>query len=165
MNQSYWVVENQFFAGEYPRNLDEKSSLDKLGSMIKGGVSAFIDLTEEYEGLEPYSHLLDQFEQVSHQRFPIRDMSVPAKKEITTEILDTIDGHIHHKRVVYVHCWGGVGRTGVIVGCWLASHGWQGKGALKRLRELWQGCPKSAYRNSPETREQAQYILDWEEPR
>ncbi|MFZ5949388.1 MAG: fused DSP-PTPase phosphatase/NAD kinase-like protein [Candidatus Rifleibacteriota bacterium] len=24
---------------------------------------------------------------------------------------------------VYVHCWGGLGRTGVVVGCWSRRHG------------------------------------------
>ncbi|MFO7785236.1 MAG: protein-tyrosine phosphatase family protein [Thermodesulfobacteriota bacterium] len=161
----YWVVENRFLAGEYPRNIDEKSSLDKIGSLIRAGVSAFVDLTGEDEGLKAYSHLLGKFEGVSHQRFPIRDMSVPAGKGITTAILDAVDDHILHKRIVYLHCWGGVGRTGMIVGCWLARHGRQGKEALERLRELWQECPKSSYRDSPETREQVQYILDWEESR
>ena len=65
----YWVVENRFLAGEYPRNIDEKSSLDKIASLIRAGVSAFVDLTEEDEGLRPYSHLVGAFEGVSHQRF------------------------------------------------------------------------------------------------
>jgi protein-tyrosine phosphatase len=165
MNQHYWVVKDQFLAGEYPRNPDDETSFAKIASLIEMGVAAFIDLTEEHEGLEPYSHLLNKFEGVSHERFPIRDISVPARKEITIAILDAIDNHIQDKRVVYVHCWGGVGRTGVIVGCWLARHGLQGQNALTKLRELWEASPKSAYRKTPETREQVQYILDWEEPR
>ncbi len=159
----YWVVENRFLAGEYPRNMDEKSSLDKIASLIRAGVSAFVDLTEEDEGLSPYSHLVGTFEGVSDQRFPITDMSVPAGKDITTAILDAVDDHILHNRTVYLHCWGGVGRTGMIVGCWLARHGLKGRKALERLRELWQACPKSSHRDSPETRKQIQYILDWEE--
>ncbi len=78
-------------------------------------------------------------------------------------ILDTIDRSIADDGRVYVHCWGGVGRTGVIVGCWLARHGFPGDQALVRLRELWRQCPKSRYRQSPETREQEQYILRWME--
>ncbi len=49
----------------------------------------------------------------------------------------------------------------MIVGCWLARHGLKGRKALERLRELWQACPKSSHRDSPETREQIEYILDW----
>jgi protein-tyrosine phosphatase len=160
------VLQNQFLAGEYPRNLDESSSQEKLGSLIKtAGVSAFIDLTEEHEGLEPYAYLLDKFEGVSHQRFPIRDMSIPVTKEMTSGILDAIDNHIQGQRLVYLHCWGGIGRTGVIVGCWLVRHGWHGKGALARLQELWQQCSKSAYCSTPQTNEQIQYIVNWEETR
>jgi len=33
------------------------------------------------------------------------------------EILDTIDAALSAKRIVYVHCWGGVGRTGTVIGC------------------------------------------------
>ena len=31
---------------------------------------------------------------------------------------------------VYVHCWGGIGRTGTVVGCWLVRHGMTGDEAL-----------------------------------
>jgi protein-tyrosine phosphatase len=162
----YWVLQNKFLAGEYPRNLDESSSQEKLGSLIKtADVSAFIDLTEENEGLEPYSHFLDKFDGVSHQRFPIRDMSIPATKELASGILDAIDEHIQNQRIVYLHCWGGIGRTGVVVGCWLARHGCHGKSALVRLQELWLQCPKSAYCSTPQTIEQIQYIVNWEETR
>jgi protein-tyrosine phosphatase len=165
MKCHYQVLDNRFLAGEYPRNPDEKSSYEKIESLVNAGVSAFIDLTEEHEGLEPYAYLLDKFEDVSHQRFPIRDMSTPATKEMTSGILDTLDKHIQDQRIVYLHCWGGIGRTGVIVGCWLARHGWHGKSALLRLQELWQQSPKSAYCSTPQTIEQVQYIVNWEETR
>jgi protein-tyrosine phosphatase len=65
--------------------------------------------------------------------------------------------------MVYVHCWGGVGRTGVVIGCWLARNGSMGESALLRLRQLWQHCPKSRTRQSPETAEQEGYIIGWKE--
>jgi len=167
IKQCYWVVPDRFLAGEYPRTTDEKSSQDKINALLDAGVTAFIDLTEENEGLLPYAHFLDAYKPngVSHQRFPIRDLSAPQSKEFTSTILDAIDRHIRDGRVVYLHCWGGVGRTGVIVGCWLARHGYTGRPVLIRLQELWRKCPKSAYRKSPETREQEQYILGWENSR
>ena len=82
---------------------------------------------------------------------------------LTKDILNTIDDHINRGRIVYVHCWGGVGRTGTIVGCWLARRGYEGHAALSTLQELWRQCPKSVHRNSPETEEQRQYILNWKE--
>lgn len=160
IENSYWVVPGKFLAGEYPRDKAEESSQLKINAIIQSGVTAFIDLTEEHEGLLPYSHLLGS---VSHQRFSIRDVSTPKSADLTTEILDTIDHHILQGGTVYLHCWGGVGRTGVIVGCWLARHDCNGEAALHLLRVLWQDCPKSVNRKSPETEQQEQYIVCWQE--
>lgn len=160
----YWVptgeMPGKLLAGEYPRNLDEASSRVKLAQLADAGVTAFIDLTEADEWLEPYAQLLDG---PSHERFAIRDVSIPASPELTIAALDAIDGHLAAGRTVYVHCWGGVGRTGTIIGCWLARHGEPGDAALERLQELWQSNPKSRTRQSPETDEQRRYVRDWRE--
>ncbi|NLE99845.1 MAG: hypothetical protein GX601_02595 [Anaerolineales bacterium] len=154
----YWVSPGKLLAGEYPRNRDEASSRLKMHALIAAGITVFTDLTDEGEGLLPYVHLAGG---ASHVRFPVRDLSIPDSREVTIAILDAIDHYLTQGEVVYVHCWGGVGRTGVVVGCWLARHGLQGQAALDRLRMLWRQCPKSAYRNSPETPEQEKYILQW----
>jgi protein-tyrosine phosphatase len=158
----YYRVSDRFLAGEYPRNIDEASSQAKMDALIGLGVTAFIDLTGVPDEMKPYAHFFDNRD-ILYQNFPIRDVSVPASSGLTRKILDTIDEHIASGRVVYVHCWGGVGRTGVIVGCWLSRHGLPGRPALERLRELWRGNPKSAWKRSPETPEQEQYIIDWNE--
>src|SRR5262245_38078248 len=159
ITQCYWVVPGTLLAGEYPRNTDEQSSHAKIRALLHAGVTAFIDLTEAQEGLYPYTAWIGT---ASHQRFPIRDGAIPASPDDKSAILDEIDGHMARRRLVYVHCWGGVGRTGVIIGCWLARHGLGGDAALTRLRELWRHCPKSVNRTSPETREQERYIMRWE---
>lgn len=158
----YWVVPGKFLAGEYPRNKDEASSRAKIDALVSAGVNTFIDLTEEDEKLLPYAGLLAG---AIHLRLPIRDVSIPVSKSTTVLILDTIDRHLKGEQVVYLHCWGGIGRTGLIVGCWLARHGLAGKSALLRLGELWRQCPKSSFRNSPETKEQQRYIVNWKEHR
>lgn len=162
----YWVETDKFLAGEYPRDLDVETSQARIDALIRLGVSALMDLTHEADGMEPYTHFLEahRCRGVSYQRFPITDLSVPESDRVTKDILDAIDGHIAEGRVVYVHCWGGVGRTGVIVGCWLVRHGFPGKAALSRLRELWQQNPKSRFKRSPETRGQERYITEWKEP-
>ena len=163
IDHCYWVLAGKLLAGEYPRNLDEESSREKLAKLTDAGVSAFIDLTEfngrlADEHLEPYAHLLDG---PSHQRFAIRDMSVPSSHELTKAALDAIDAHIAAGETVYVHCWGGVGRTGTIIGCWLARHHEPGQAALDRLEKLWADNPKSRSRQSPETGAQQRYVREW----
>ncbi|MCY4365263.1 MAG: dual specificity protein phosphatase family protein [Chloroflexi bacterium] len=157
----YWVVPGKFLAGEYPRNMDEPSSVEKLAALKSGGIEAFFDLTEEGHML-PYSQWLDSDSQ-TYQRFPIRDVNVPSTPELTSAILDSIDERIAQGKTVYVHCMGGIGRTGTIVGCWLSRHGHQGEAALDRLTELWEDCPKSAWTRSPETAAQRAYVRTWNE--
>jgi hypothetical protein len=157
----YWVASKKLLAGEYPGALNRAAAIEKIKALTDAGVAAFIDLTEERDGLEPYADLVKP---ASYQRFGIRDVSTPESPEVTLAILDAIDEHIAAGRLVYVHCWGGVGRTGVIVGCWLSRHGMEDEAAVQRLAELWKQCPKSASRKSPETSKQQRYIKDWMEP-
>lgn len=157
----YWVVPGLFLAGEYPRNYDDASSVEKVSALTGSGIAAFIDLTEEGE-LLPYSQMLDQ-ERHTHQRFPIRDAHTPAGPQLTSSVLDAIDAHMEAGRPVYLHCHGGIGRTGTVVGCWLARHGEPGAAALTRLAELWEHCPKSAWTRSPETPAQCLYVINWKE--
>jgi protein-tyrosine phosphatase len=67
-------------------------------------------------------------------------------------------------RKIYLHCWGGIGRTGTTVGCYLVRHGRTGEEALRQLAEWWKKVPKSRIHiHSPETHEQADFILKWNE--
>jgi len=160
IEQCYWVVPGRLLAGEYPRNVDEGSSRDKIDALLRAGVTTFVDLTEEGE-LRPYTGLIGAA--AWHRRFPVRDAAVPESPAVAAAALDAIDRGIEGGGRVYVHCWGGVGRTGVIVGCWLARHGFPGEAALARLRELWRQCPKSRRRPSPDMWEQERYVLRWTE--
>lgn len=97
-------------------------------------------------------------------RLPIRDLDVPPRAQMAA-ILDTLDGALAAGEIVYVHCWGGIGRTGTVAGCWLVRHGASGEAALATVAARFATVGK-AYRvpRSPETDAQVAYILGWEEP-
>jgi protein-tyrosine phosphatase len=85
-------------------------------------------------------------------RMPIRDMSIPTDDDME-KILDLIDTSIQDDRPVYIHCLGGLGRTGTVVGCYLARHGLaRGLEALDRIDFL-RRYTEALHRPSPETRE------------
>jgi protein-tyrosine phosphatase len=90
------------------------------------------------------------------------DLSVPPLAEMVN-ILNTIDSAIVSGRTVYLHCWGGVGRTGTVVGCYLARHGQRGQSALDELTRLWKVMQKATWRVSPETDEQKEFVRNWRE--
>jgi predicted protein tyrosine phosphatase len=162
---SYWVLPGRLLAGEYPGAWSEEQARQKLGYLLDAGVTYFINLTEAGEyGLKPYSPLLPELEalrgmDVEHHRRPIRDMDTPTAGEMDS-ILDAIDKALASGKTVYVHCYGGIGRTGTVVGCYLARHGTPGEKALEQIARWREGTP-DGWRASPETGEQRQMVLDW----
>lgn len=166
---SYWVTRDRFAAGEYPGDRDSDRAATSIESLLRAGIDHFIDLTEERE-LEPYAGILEQVARriglrVGHERHPIVDGRVPTSPDQMVRILDAIDSALSEGKTVYLHCWGGVGRTGTAVGCWLVRHGSTGEQALHQINDRWLGVEK-VWRipNSPETPDQIDYVRNWTEP-
>jgi hypothetical protein len=155
-------------AGEYPGAPTRADALAKLATFRDAGVTVFIDLTEEVDGLQPYAGLLQEVwpatgPQPTRHHLPIRDMSVPRDRAEMRAILDQIDEALAEGRRVYVHCWGGVGRTGTVIGCHLVRRGRAGGSALAEVRRLFGATGKAQLsgRRSPERPAQEEYILGW----
>ena len=163
--ESYWVEDNHFLAGEYPGSYDPESTRLRMDAFLEAGVNTFIDLTQAHE-LVPYENILKEQAEIhgvlaSYHRFAMRDHGAPSA-ETMTGILNTMDEAIHNGGCVYVHCWGGVGRTGMVVGCYLIRHGIPNEQALAQVDQLYKTRPKNPYfSHSPENREQIEFVLNW----
>lgn len=167
---SYWATP-LLLASEYPGARHEAEAAHRLDLLLAAGIRDFYDLTEATEPLEPYEDLLRAraahlglaAESVRFRRFPIRDMSVPTPKRLA-EVLAAIEDSAAAGRRAVVHCWGGVGRTGTVVGCHLRQHfGLSGDEALARIAEEWKGVEKShRVPRSPETAGQAAFVRAFE---
>ena len=123
-----------------------------------------VDLTDPSEGLPPYAdalHVAAQGAAIQCQRFPIEDFSVP-EATMMRRILDAIDASLNAGETVYLHCHGGIGRTGTVVGCWLVERGFTPAQALALIAAKWQVMAKR-HRSpeSPETPEQREFIAAW----
>jgi protein-tyrosine phosphatase len=164
---SYWVIPGKFLAGEYPRTEDRETSLKKIQSLLASGIRHIIDLTEPGEinrsgiPLLEYRPLLETFKLPLHvTRYPIRDKGI-AEKSYVKAILDEIDETMGKGTSLYLHCWGGHGRTGLVVGCWLARHGLgQSRQIFEHMRSL-RNRMKDGWKDSPETEGQKKMVLDW----
>lgn len=167
ISESYWVEEGCFLAGEYPGRFNPEHARRRVDALIQAGFNTFIDLTRENETV-PYAYLLLEEAKaydadVQYHRFAIGDFGLPTP-ELMKSILNRIDESLQAGRKVYLHCWGGIGRTGTTVGCYLVRRGLSGNEALRQLATWWRTVPKSSiHTQSPETFEQMAFILSWEE--
>ena len=144
------VEEGRLIAGRHPCAWSPSDAPGAVRDLLDQGVTLFVDLTQEGE-LEPYDHLVPA--ERRYVRLPIRDFSVPSEELLVTA-LDVIDGELDAGGLVFVHCWAGCGRTGVVVGSWLVRHGLDPRAALARIADLrGLGCPQ--------TLEQRLLVLDW----
>jgi len=167
---SYWLEPGRILCGEYPRDFDDLEDHEGMTAILEAGARVFVDLTEEGE-LKPYSALalatalelhIDPGELEFH-RHPIRDISVPNSTAEMQDILRTLRLARHRHETVYLHCWGGRGRTGTVAGCLLRDlFGFDGETALERLAERWRACAKSEWSESPETEEQRGFVRSFD---
>jgi protein-tyrosine phosphatase len=121
-------ISERLYGGPYPEE-------------IPPDVDFVVDLTEDGE-LDAYPC------QCERRRLPIRDFGVPTHDELR-RILNTIDDALGYGRTVFVHCRGGIGRTGTVLGAWLRRHGHSPEEALEKLD------------GRPETHEQRELIREW----
>jgi atypical dual specificity phosphatase len=150
-----WIDDGRLIAGPHPSASVEATGRGAvLDALLRDQVSLFLDLTQRAE-LEPYEQLLPT--SVRFLRAPIHDFSIPSSARLA-QTLDVIDAELARGGVVYVHCWAGCGRTGVVVACWLIRHGHPPEDALADVARLrGPGCPQ--------TLEQRLFVLGWREPR
>jgi hypothetical protein len=156
---TYWVIPGRLLAGEYPGDPDDSRARLRLACLRDAGIDSFVDLTEEGE-LSPYSLWLPK--QAEYLRSPIVDTGVPNNVSHTRDLLAAIHAALARGKGVYVHCRAGIGRTGLIIGCFLADEQSSGKAALKILNRLWRQSERaSSWPKVPQTPEQADYVRAW----
>lgn len=158
---AYWVVPGKLLAGEYPGGKTPEKAARKIRALLNAGITSFVDLTEPGEmtwggaPMVPYDDLLPG--SARYARVPIPDRGVIDDAGYDA-ILAYIRAEIADGGVVYLHCWGGKGRTGTVVGAWLIDQDGVGFPAvLDRIQELRTGTRKS-HERVPEDPRQDQVL-------
>ena len=171
--RSYWVIPGKLLAGSYPGSEDRYEAHQKLKGLLDQGIRHVINLMEPDEfnwDREPFVPYEDQMKSiakpmdldVSFERIPIRDMGTSSRAEMI-QILVSIDQSIGNGKPVYIHCWGGRGRTGTVVGCYLARHGYaSGQKVLELIKDL-RKYTEDHSQPSPEASGQIDMVLSWVE--
>ena len=186
---SYWVIPEKVLAGEYPGNQMRKSGIfrvlrtlldqsiafcrhplegwptdnKRVKKLLRAGVTNYLDLTQSDE-LLPYEALLNREAEllgmvINYKRVPIKDQNITTSDEIA-KCISFINESIESDNKVYIHCLRGLGRTGMIVGCFLVDKGLTGKEALKKITNLRKSVLNS-FLPSPQNRRQSGVVENW----
>jgi len=156
----WWIEPGVVLAGEYPGHRDPDRAASKVNLLVDHGIRTFVDLTTPADGLDPYEPHVEQsaaqrgldIRRVAH---PIPDMSV-IDVDGYDPILATIDD-ARDRGGVFVHCWGGIGRTSTVVGCLLVAGGLDADAALADIDRR-RSITRKAHRPAPQTPEQIDVI-------
>jgi hypothetical protein len=171
--RSYVVVRDMLWGGCYPGDKNPAMERSKLDGLLDCGIGLVINLMEPGElshGGEAFVAYERKLKEAASLRgldievahYPIPDNCIPSN-ELMDQILAAIDDSIQRGIPVFVHCWGGKGRTGTVIGCYLARRGIAvGSAALAKIRELRENSrdPK-AYSRSPSTSDQIKMVMSW----
>lgn len=168
--RSYWVIPDRFLAGAYPGSVNPEEAKEKMNALIYSGIRSIINLMEQDEvndygePFSPYDGIFLELGRtrgldLTFQRFPIKDMDIPTLQDMN-RILNAIDVSLSADRPVYVHCWGGKGRTGIVVGCYLVRQGLSGHEALEKIKDL-RRYETQGNLPSPQTTSQREMVISW----
>ena len=131
--ESFWIEPGRLLAGKYAGALEPAEASRRVRALAAAGITLVVDLTHADDRLAPYESLLPAG--VRRLNVPVPDLSAPSWVQLE-RVLDAIDAELAGGGCVYVHCWGGCGRTGAVVASWLVRQGLDADAALARFGQL-----------------------------
>ena len=154
---TYWLWAGHVLAGEHPAKEGEEQLSEKLQLFALAGITHFIDLTSPADPVKTYQPLGGAV-RINH---PITDFGVPSPLQMQG-ILQSIQSALSQGGKVYVHCKGGIGRTGTVAATWLTEQGLDDEQALALLLQKWQAMDKRFEEpHTPETQAQREFVRTW----
>lgn len=168
LTESYWVEPGRLLAGEHPGHWDESIVRRRLVAMLDSGIRLFIDLSAPGDAVHPYKAQLeklcrDRGTTAEYLGQPMPENGVPEHFADVVYILRAIHQALEAGERVYVHGSDGVGRTAMIVGCWLVERGFDPEDALDELARRFATMAKARiYRTAPASALQAEWVENWE---
>ena len=158
----------RLLAGQHPGAGGPGDVGATVAALLAAGIRQTLDLTEQREGLPDYGTALARAAAAlggagSRTAVPIADFSVP-EPAMMRRVLAILDGVLNDPAAppLYLHCHGGIGRTGTVVGCLLVAHGFTPDEALALIARKWQVMAKRHLApESPETEAQRAFIRAW----
>jgi hypothetical protein len=135
-------VFDRFYAGAFPGDINDRENDKNLIKLLNAGITEFVCMMAEYNPgatddewrlgyncVRPYfsdiRRILEKREDypslnptvtndITFQHFPIKDLRTILDRD-TLDAARKIVSSLESGKTVYLHCWGGHGRTGIMV--------------------------------------------------
>lgn len=117
-----------------------------LRELRRLGIRCLVSLTDAAAGFGPACAAAG----LDWEYFPIEEFDVPAERAAFDALVERLLHRLDQGEAVCVHCWAGIGRTGLLLACLLGR--FQRLGAAEAIRRL------RALRPALETREQERFV-------
>lgn len=141
-------------------SLSEPPSLEELGALRTPELDQFLPPRRRPAPYAGRKRVVTNF-----LHFPIEDLSLPSAERDLKKLLEELEKRIIDGEKLYIHCWGGRGRAGVVGAILLAQmYGLDADEALRRIQRAF-NTREDGQRRSPETNEQHEYVKKWIEER
>jgi len=110
-----WVIPDKLAGSALPGKplLDEVSVRSDIGALAESGVTILVSLAKAHDFID---EICKEFK-IVWRYFPISDFSVPADSAAFDRLIMDIVEYINNGESVCVHCYAGVGRTGLVLSC------------------------------------------------
>lgn len=123
------------------------------------GINTIVCLLEKSEmiarGLALEEKLCEELD-LRFEHFPIPDRSIPKNLAAFRQLVDKLDLELKRGQHVAIHCYAGIGRTGILAGSLLMRDGMQAHAAIELMSE-------TRGRNMPQTQIQYEFLVEDDE--
>lgn len=142
---AWWVEPGRLLAGEYPGSRSDPEAVSKLRLLMDAGVDRRpYDRRGRASPVQPPVEGCrgEPWPPGAYLSRPIADMTAATPRTIDRILVD-IHNALDAGRVVYVHCWKGLGRTGTVIGCRLIDSDLDYRSTIGRIAALRAGTRKA----------------------
>ena len=125
-----------------------------LGHYMQLGINKIVSLLENKEAIKLGVALEDRLCQelgIEFQSFPIPDRKIPAQLNKFENLVEQLYAELQQGKNITVHCFAGIGRTGVLAGRLLMRDGMSPQDAIELMSQI-------RGRNMPQSQEQYEFL-------
>lgn len=170
--RAYAIIPGALYAGEIPSSINDDELERKIQTLYELGVTHIVNLTEVNETnfkaipLRQYAQYAEAYyeqkgREVTCLRYPIRDLDIPTITQMRTTI-EALNSILKEGGCAYLHCWGGIGRTGTVLGCFLLQNEILDHTTAISYISFLKRNTNIRHRMSPETIEQCDFVRNWD---